>query len=173
MTVLDIRNLIKNPGIEHSNHYAFMDLVSPITKNMTVDELLKNIRADFEYRRNRGDYKYMFLPNHTTRPDPSMIYSIVSNAGTYKIRRPIKDLILMNLCLNDKIDILGWVGHSLINENTGSNTFTFSPHYSTNLISDSDARKITKGCQYFLRNIPREMKVLDAFNEIREYQKKI
>ncbi|KAH0787340.1 hypothetical protein GPJ56_008851 [Histomonas meleagridis] len=173
MTVIDIRNLINNPGIQHSNHYAFMDLVSPITKSMTVGDVLKNIRADFEYRRKRGDYKYMFLPNHTNRPDPSMIYSIVSNAGTFRIRSPIKDLIIENLCMNDKIDIFGWVGHSLINETTGKTTFTFGPHYSTNLINDRDALKISKGVQYFLKNIPKEMNIVDAFEEIREYQKKI
>ena len=149
-----------------------MDIVSPVTKNMTIGELLKNIRADFEYRRNRGDYKYMYLPNHTSRPDPSMCYSVISNAGTFKIKSPIKDLII-NLFFNDKIDIIGWLGHSLINETTGSNSFTFSSNYSTRFINHDDGKKIAKGLHYFLRNISKDMKVVDAFNEIKEYQKKI
>lgn len=170
-TCTDLRYLI-NPGPQHVNTFSIIWPNVPVSPLQTIEELGKSMKEEFNWRKKRGDVFAYFHKDRKIIPAPGSLAEI-SQIPPIHIKKPITDTWVQITLRDYDNDCLSLLGQSLINDTTGTNTYAGRLRYVPSQLTDKDALKISEGIRMFMQNIPKTMKVGDAFEELKAFQKGI
>lgn len=178
-TCVDFRRLVKpqsRVSNEMTNFFGVVNIVADHfdDPNLKISDLSKQFRDHFNYVINSDAIFYNYLHPTDMHKDNTPVAHL-SNIGPIKYKKPIKDFeITLNLNQKSAQDVAQIVSYSKINENDeNNNVIHYQFAYSPRVISHKLGRKIFDSFHFFMRNIKPSNLVVDAFNELKKFQKNL
>lgn len=147
-------------------------------QSLRVSDVLSQFRNNFNYIVNNDALFYNYIHPIEMNINKGPIAHL-SNIGPIKYKHPIKDFEI-SLKLNQKAQqqsaqVMSY--SKLKTDETGekvlNNIIHYQFTYSPAVINHTNGRKIFESFKYFMNNIKPSMLLVDAFNEIKTYMKKI
>ena len=155
------------------NHFSNVTPSIALTKDMTIEELGKRMRADFNSKIKKGH-----LFSYLNSMDPSTGNVIpgnvceVTNVGRIKVSGPIDDVYIKFSRTAENCDpLFSHLSYSI--DGHGKNTLKDFFIYQAATLDDDTVSSITKGVEFGLKNLTLGMKVGDAYKMIQDYQKSL
>ena len=174
-TCIDMRKYLNKDQVNWNvcNHYSNISPATFIDEKMSVKELGRNMRLDFNDKINKGHH-YSFL-NSLIPPDGKPIPGIgleLSNIGRFKIGGPIEDIFVKSCVMDKSCDPL--ISHSSFSVSSpSSNILNGMFRYPSSKVDDKTATIIAKSVEYALKYLPLDTTVGSALDFIQKYQKTI
>lgn len=170
-TCINLRPYAKKKDNYH-NLISIITPNAPVSPIQTVGELAASIRRDFHGKIKRGDIYADLNPSIVTT-FPNSSFAEISVIPPVRIRKPIVDS-WMQITVRDMLyRSASSLSQAVINEDTGTNTYSNRLRYLPSQFNDYDAFKLSRSIHYFLTKIPMNMTVQSAFEELVEFQKHI
>ena len=175
-TCIDMRKYLKKEE-KGWNVCNFYSSVSPSVKltdgNITVEELGKQMRKDFNDRMKHGQHFTFF--KSLIPPDGKKIPGVgieLSSLGQFKVNEVIDDIFVKSSVYDKKCDPLVSFSCFSVNGN-GKNTINGMFRYKSSAIDEKTVTKIVKGTEMSLKHLPKNIKVEEALSIIQKYQRNI
>ena len=171
-TCIDMRNYFnqinKTNSLSVCNHYSNITPCSNISPSMTVGELGKQMRKDFNDKIKKGHH-YSFLKS-LVPPEAKAIPGIgleLSNIGRFQIKSPLKDLFLKSSVFDQFCDPL--ISHSSFSVDTGvKNTLHGMFRFKPSAIKEETVRELASKVKFSLQNISNDMTVAESISLIQK-----
>ena len=171
-TCVNLRPFMKHsPTFCDTNNFSNLTLSSHATKDTTVLEMMKQIRADFNMRMKSGElfgYLKGMQMSSEAKPIPGIGIQL-SNVGRFKLGGPFVDLFL-NCTMSSYVTPNNTYVTTYSIEGPKRNDIITSTRYTSSVISDKDMQIITKSIHYGMENIPLNITCGEALERLKDYQ---
>ena len=182
-TCMNMRNFIpnnpnstKDPFQEYSDDLAKLCVISSVTpkfdgvrRDMTIAELCAGIRKGFEEKVRKGaQYEFMrgHSVNHKILPGSPIE---ISSVGSLNVGGPIVDAYCsLHAGVSDQHTHITMTVFSTQNDN-GNNDILYRIMYNPNVFGGREMDSFGQATKYFLKNIPFDRTVGDAYDELRSF----
>lgn len=175
-TCIDMRNYLPyelKRGLSVCNHYSNITPASDLNPKMTIEEIGKRMRKDFNDKIKKGHH-YTFLKS-LAPPGAKKIPGIgleLSNIGRIKIKSPLKDVFIKSSVVDANCDPL--ISHSSFSvDSQYSNTLHGMFRYKSSVIGDNIVKVLSEGVKFALQNVSNQHSLEDSISLVHDYQKSL
>ncbi|OHS99611.1 hypothetical protein TRFO_33872 [Tritrichomonas foetus] len=178
-TCVDLRNKLLPEQINKNvcNNFTSIFVIpnmSNLTERSTIRELAVEMRKDFLTKRDNGSFFATIkaiLNGFPEQPTPTA-YAEVSHIGRFVMKPPIVDVYIGQTMKSKPIEMLMPLSvFSKSSETT--NTVITRMQYSPTVMTEKDAQTITNMVVHALRNIPNDVTIREAYEELSALKNKI
>lgn len=155
-----------------ANCFSHISTSTHATKDDTVEELMKRMRADFNIKVKQGlhigELKAMQMSNSYPQILPGILLDI-SLIGCFKMEGPFKDVWVQPGVLDVGFaEVLPYFAFSV--EKDGENIIHGRIRHSTTACSDIEAQILINSLHYGMENVFPSMKIGEAIDMLKDYQ---
>lgn len=179
-TCVDLRQFLpkgaKNPS-NTQNTSEFGVIANNVNYKMTIRELAKLYRNDLTTKLNDGTpfvaYQSLFDDGYSYESE-NRSFALLSNIGRFKNEKSdqITDMwVQQTMPAKGTETVVGLLAFS--KEKYGENTLVYRLQQPCSVISDDDAELLMKSITYLMKEVPPDVSIQDAFDELRRFQSKI
>lgn len=166
-TIIDMRRYLPyKPDFRNGNHVSEISPHVPVTGDMTLGEVARNIRNDLNSRIDEGE------PFGSMKPEPAGdrlpgFFTIVSSIGPIKIQKPVEDIWIAVQADAKSMGSSDITSFSIVDENR--NDVVFQLRYNENVVSTEEMSEYGDIIEDVLRNVPLDAKVKDVVKAMRRH----
>lgn len=175
-TYIDLRQFIKNPGLQHCNIISSVLVSADVTKDTTLGELMMRLRSCFDEKmKNKEAFGYLKAMQVNGTKHASTMPGIgidLSSIGPLKIGGPIKDVCFGLLQKGDRSQATCSYINYTVTDGMNSRLVGRIRHSPFSL-SDRDAELYVRSVHYALENFTPDIKCGRALDELIEFQSQI
>lgn len=171
-TCINMRQMLSKESFSYANCFSHVYVHADVTKDDTVDTLMKRLRNDFNFNFNRkiqvGELKAMKLGWTTNSNLPGMVPDLSLN-GTFTINGPFKDMWLgLDSVDGGRANIICFIAFSKVKGD--KNTVYGRLRHAPGDISDNESKTLLSSFHYGLENMSPNMKIAEAMDMLKDYQ---
>lgn len=97
-----------------------------------------------------------------------------SNLGPIRVKKPVKDLYLYNMCINGAFDFaIPLLTYAIIDEKNDRNEFHSQVRYEGNGLTEKQAITLSKSLKHYLQTCNVNNTLEQALKDIKDFQKSI
>ena len=174
-TCVDLRRFIKNPSFANCNDFANLSVSCEATKDTTIIEMMKRLRADFNKKLNAGDVFGYVKGLRGGKPLGLSMDGLsleLSNVGRFTLGGPFKDMWI-NLTLRSYTSPTSTSFLNFSIDGNGRNTIYTKMRYPPQSLSDREARSIALSVQHGITNIDLNTTCGEAIDILTDFQRSI
>lgn len=179
-TVLDLRRILSKEdrkALDLQNYIASMPVCGYPTMDMTIGDLSKRMRDDFNYKLKNKYYFGHMKSVHAavfrfwkTRETAGLGIEM-SSIGPIRIQNPVKDCCITLSSPDDKpLTSTSLMNYTIIDETKQTKKFVGQLQYITAELSERDANAYLKSIEYGFENFKDSMPISKAIDELAHFQ---
>lgn len=97
-----------------------------------------------------------------------------SNLGPIRVKKPVKDLYLYNMCINKAFDFgIPLLTYAIIDERNDRNEFHSQVRYEGNGLTEKQAITLSKSLKHYLQTFNENSTLEEALKDIKAFQKSL
>lgn len=171
-TCIDLRQFLLKYDFNIANCFSHISVAAHATKDDTVEELMKRMRADFNLKVKQGTHigelKALQMGNNSKPLLPGVGIDI-SLIGSMKVEGPFNDVwVQPNLLDHGFAGVVTYFGFSV--EKDGENIIHGRFRHSSSTCSDKEAEILVNSLHYGIENVFPSMKIGEAIDMMKDYQ---
>ncbi|EAY07124.1 hypothetical protein TVAG_342880 [Trichomonas vaginalis G3] len=174
-TCINLRRFLNKSDFNIANCFSHIRVIANVTKDDTVDTLMRKMRADFNERVSKGEHfaalkaaQSQSNKSSQLAPVPGIPFSL-SLIGQFDLDKgKFKDAWGNLKILEDGLNLVGFLGYSI--KKNGVNTISGRLRTASSHFGDGDARIFGNSIMYGMQKVHPSMKIGEAFDMLRDYQ---
>ncbi|KAK8845985.1 hypothetical protein M9Y10_020923 [Tritrichomonas musculus] len=176
LTCVDMRKFYGSQKVNRLVGLNFIELflsIGGVDPKMTVRQVGQMFRNKFNEMRNDGTFYGALLNMDNGYPSiKNRLLAEISNVGRFEAKKPISDVFIQQ-SLNSK-DAEWIAGFSSFSRDVhGENTVTIRLERAQTALNNLDGEIMTQSFVHSMRDIPPDVSILKAYDEIRSFQNKV
>ena len=164
--------------LNHTNIFAVCPITAKISPDTKINEcysrLNQCLRRHFDS--NKEDlFDYRSTMGKENPEDVSNgIMICYSNLGPIRVKKPVKDLYLYNMCINRAFDFaIPLLTYAIIDESNDRNEFHSQVRYEGNGLTGKQAITLSKSLKHYLQTFNGNSTLEEALKDIKAFQKSL
>lgn len=169
---------IKPITLNHTNIFTVCPITAKISPDMKISDcysLLNNcLRSHFNTNKEElFDYRSTMGQKNPENTDNGIMICF-SNLGPIRVKKPVKDLYLYNMCINGAFDFaIPLLTYAIIDEKNDRNEFHSQVRYEGNGLTEKQAITLSKSLKHYLQTCNVNNTLEQALKDIKDFQKSI